>query len=89
MKGYISHGARFCIVHPPIPEGTKILRTDPRVVDHTENEYRRAHVHRWGVSEIGQKRQIYPITKCHDSGFFVSYWVEESGVMLYQSKEEI
>ena len=36
----------------PMPEGTKMLRVDPMVVDHAENEYRRAHVRRWGVSEI-------------------------------------
>jgi len=48
----ISQSARFCIVHPPMPEGTKMLRTDPRVVNHAENEYRKAHVRRWGVSEI-------------------------------------
>ena len=50
-KNY-SQSARFCIVHPPMLEGTKTLRTDPRVVDHAENEYRRAHVRRWGVFEI-------------------------------------
>ena len=47
-----SQSARFCIVHPPMPEGTKMLRTDPKVVDHAENKYCRKHVHRWGVSEI-------------------------------------
>ena len=34
----------------PMPEGTKMLRVDPIVVDHAENEYHRAHVRRWGVS---------------------------------------
>ena len=29
-----------------MPEGTKMLRTDLRVVEHAENEYRRAHVRR-------------------------------------------
>ena len=36
----------------PMPEDTKMLRMDPMVVDHAENKYRRAHVCRWGVSEI-------------------------------------
>ena len=36
----------------PMPEGTKMLRVDLMVVDHAENEYHRAHVRRWGVSEI-------------------------------------
>ena len=36
----------------PMPEGKKKLRVDPTVVDHAENEYRRANVRRWGVSEI-------------------------------------
>ena len=38
-----------------MPEGTKMLRVDLMVVDHAENEYRRAQVRRWGVSEIEAK----------------------------------
>ena len=33
-------------------KGTKMLRVDPMVVDHVENEYCRAHVCCWGDSEI-------------------------------------
>ena len=44
-----------------MPEGTEMLRMDPRVVEHAENEYRRAHVRRWGVSEIKAKNNKFSL----------------------------
>ena len=36
----------------PWSEATKVSRVEPRVDNHDENEYCRADVRRWGVSEI-------------------------------------
>ena len=59
-----SQSARFCISLISISTHAgryKNVGVDPRVVDHAENEYRRAHVRRWGVSEIQAKNAKFSL----------------------------